>query len=201
LLLSFVAHATAFGLWKVSRVSLASTVAAGPRSGDPVAAAGGGALRAIQFRPPPEIVVPPPPAKLVPHVRPQVQSPPPLILRPASLSAALPAPGAPGRGMEHGAGRGDGGSEASGKYRLIAPRPRSIIPEWDPPKEVRGTQVLVRVLIDRWGRPTGAVELHPETPNRRFNRRLVDKVLRMDYEPARRHGRPISAWAEMTFLF
>jgi len=106
-----------------------------------------------------------------------------------------------GPGLQGYDGGGDGGSDAEGRFRVTAPEPRSIIPEWDPPAEVKGMHVMVRVLIDPYGNPIGDVELRPSTPNRGFNKRLREKVLQMDYKPARRQGRNIAAWAEMTFVF
>jgi hypothetical protein len=62
-------------------------------------------------------------------------------------------------------------------------------------------RVTARVLVNAEGKPIGDVQLHPPTPNGDFNRRLVDKVLRMEYIPARREGEAVEAWAEITFVF
>ncbi len=62
-------------------------------------------------------------------------------------------------------------------------------------------RVTARVLVDAEGKPIGDVQLDPPTPDRDFNRRLVDKVLQMEYIPASRDGEPVEAWAEITFVF
>jgi len=59
----------------------------------------------------------------------------------------------------------------------------------------------VRVFVDAEGRPTGEVQLRPPTPNKRFNRKLIENVRRMEYYPARRNGLPVPGWAEITFVF
>jgi TonB family protein len=62
-------------------------------------------------------------------------------------------------------------------------------------------RVTIRVEVDKRGRATGQVELVPPTPNKKFNRQLMDKARRMQYYPARRDGRPVTGWAEITFVF
>lgn len=111
-------------------------------------------------------------------------------LRPVGLgTAGLP------EGTTGGAGEG-GGTEG-----VVPPVPRSVFPEWDPPAAVRGMEVTVRVRVDAEGRPTGEVRLLPPTPDRSFNRRLLEKARRMEYHPARRGGVPVPGWAEITFVF
>lgn len=204
LCISVALHAAVFLLWRGELAPLPGTVAAGTRAGDFAAAAGGGVMQAIAVAPPREIVVPPRPDPLSsleePDVREQVAEEQRLAATFAGL-AGPPAGARVGPGLPAAAGRGDAGADAEGRFRVTAPEPRSIIPEWDPPRAVRGMEVMVRVLIDPHGRPTGDVELRPRTPDAGFNRRLIEKVLQMDYRPARRHGRPITAWAEMTFVF
>jgi hypothetical protein len=170
------------------------------------AAAGGGAIEAIAIAPPRQIVVPPPPEKVpqfdAPEVEVDLTPEQQLAVRFAALRGGTWFVGQQvGPGLPVAAGRGDGGADSEGLFRVTAPEPRSIIPEWDPPGEVKGMRVMIRVLVDQYGQPTGEVELRPRTPNAGFNKRLIQKVLQMDYKPARRHGRAISAWAEMTFIF
>lgn len=62
-------------------------------------------------------------------------------------------------------------------------------------------RVTVHVHVDAKGRPSGEVRLDPPTPDSAFNRRLVDKIRRMEYEPARRNGEPVAGWAQITFVF
>ena len=81
-----------------------------------------------------------------------------------------------------------------------APEPRVIVPEWDPPDEIRGTSVQIRILVSAEGRAL-EVELRPRTPNAGFNRRLEETYMQMDYKPGRRMGRPITAPAEITLIF
>jgi hypothetical protein len=57
-----------------------------------------------------------------------------------------------------------------------------------------------RVLVSAEGRALD-VELRPRTPNARFNRRLVNTYMQMDYKPGRRMGRAITAPAEITLIF
>ncbi|MEN8144118.1 MAG: energy transducer TonB [Gemmatimonadota bacterium] len=203
--LSVLLHAALIFGFRGDLEPLSTTVAAGQRAGDPVAAAGGGILQAMNIALPNQIEVPPPP-EIVPDLDEpelEVTEPPEERLSPSrDLASATSFPGNDRRvGVARAVGRGDAGADAEGLYRVTAPEPRSIIPEWDPPREVKGMQVMVRVLVDERGAPLGDVELRPPTPNRGFNKRLREKVLRMDYKPARRQGRAISGWAEMTFIF
>jgi hypothetical protein len=62
-------------------------------------------------------------------------------------------------------------------------------------------RVTARVLVSAEGQPLGEVQLVPPTPDQAFNRRLVEKVLQMQYIPGRRDGEPVEAWAEITFVF
>ncbi len=192
--------------WRNELPPLPTTVAAGPRTGSAVAAAGGGALLAMNLAPPRTIEVPPPPTPMPEFMEPEVDvntpEEPQLTAQNLDMAGNASFRGAQGGpGLEGYDGGGDGGSDAEGRYRVTAPEPRSIIPEWDPPSDAKGMPVIVRVLIDPHGNPASDVELRPNTPNRKFNKRLREKVLRMDYKPARRQGRAITAWAEMTFVF
>ncbi len=191
-------HAAVFLLWRglpaadVPGGPAASSVAAEPRPTE-------GALRAVDLAAsaaPEEI--PPPPAPRLNAFAPPLdwddasESP---SLGPVSLErepGGSPAEGGSERGR--GADRGPG----SGTH---GPVPRSILPQWDPPPDVRGMRVSVYVHVDAEGRPSGEVRLDPPTPDSAFNRRLVEKVRRMEYEPARRDGEPVAGWAQITFVF
>jgi hypothetical protein len=199
-------HLAVLLLWRTELSPLPMTVAAGPRTGSAVAAAGGGPMQAMNLAPPRTIEVPPPPTPMPEFMEPEVAvdmpEEPQLNAQNLDMAGNASFRGTDGGpGLEGYDGGGDGGSDPEGRFRVTAPEPRSIIPEWDPPGEVKGMQVMVRVLIDPYGNPIGEVELRPSTPNRKFNKRLREKVLMMDYKPARRQGRPITAWAEMTFVF
>ena len=205
LLISVAVHAAVFLLWKNDLQPLPGTVAAGLRMGDAVAAPGGGIMQAIALAPPREIVVPPPPEEVpdfdAPEVEVRMPPEPQLQARFADMRSGVAFPGPDeGPGRPDGTSRGDGGSEAEGRFRVTAPEPRVIVPEWDPPDEIRGTTVQIRVLVSAQGRALD-VELRPRTPNARFNRRLVDTYMQMDYKPGRRMGRAITAPAEITLIF
>ncbi len=202
---SLLLHLAALLLWRVDPVSLGSSIAAGPRAGDPIAAAGG-AMQAMRVRLPEEIVVPPPPERLVYDARPvevELRMDPQIAttdldvaLGEARLVATSRGPGLPGM-----TGRGDDGAAATGNSRLLDGTPRSLIPEWDPPADVRGMEVTVRVLIDEAGRPL-EVRLQPQTPNGGFNKKLISKARLMEFNPVRdRSGRPVQEWTEFVLVF
>lgn len=100
-------------------------------------------------------------------------------------------------GEEAASGAGDG----PGEEGLSPPVPRSLLPDWSPPEEVRGHRVTVRVEVDERGRPTGRVELVPPTPSQAFNRELRRRMTRLEFTPGRRDERAVTAWAEITFTF
>ncbi len=204
--LSVLVHLAIFLLWQVNPISLGTSIAAGPRTGDPVAAAGGGAMRSMRYRLPEKIEVPPPPEKFVVDERPiELELPEDPQIATLDLSTALgearemattPGPGLPGM-----TGRGDGGSDATGNSRLLDGTPRSLIPEWDPPQDVRGMEVTVRVLINERGQPL-EVRLQPQTPNRGFNNKLIRKARLMEFNPVRdRSGRAVQEWTEFVLVF
>jgi hypothetical protein len=194
-----------FFLWKAELQPHPGTVAAGLRMGDAAAAPGGGVMQAIALAPPREIVVPPPPEEVpefdAPDVEVRTPPEPQLQARFADMRSgvAFPGPGE-GPGRPDGEGMGDGGTEAEGRYRVTAPEPRVIVPEWDPPDEIKGTRIQIRVLVSAEGRALN-VEIIPRTSNAGFNRRLVDTYMQMDYKPGRRMGRAITAPAEITLIF
>jgi hypothetical protein len=204
-LVSVSLHVGILLIWQSELQPLPSTVAAGLRAGDAMAAAGGGIMQAIAVAPPREIVVPPPPDEVPELDAPEVEIRTPaeqqLQARFADFSSgvAFPGPGT-GPGRPDGTGQGDGGADAEGQFRVTAPEPRVIVPEWDPPDEVKGTTVQIRVLVSADGRALD-VELRPRTPNARFNRRLVETYMQADYKPAIRMGRAVSAHTEITLIF
>lgn len=202
--LSLCLHAAVFLAWQTRLEPLPDTTAAGPRAGDARAAPGGGVMEVIAVAPPREIVVPPPPTAVPDHEAPAVVVRDPAAaelqaqfadLRSASFTGSQSGPG-----RAAGAGEGDGGDDAEGRFRVTAPEPRVIVPEWDPPEEVRGTRIQIRVLVSAEGRALD-VELRPRTTNSGFNRRLIETYMRMDYKPGQRMGRPIAAPAEITLIF
>lgn len=116
----------------------------------------------------------------------------------------VPASGAPrlalaGEGPPA-SGRGSSGPEGDPSV-VSPPVPRSLLPQWSPPEEVRGERVTVHVEVGPDGRPTGHVRLEPPTESERFNRRLREALTSIRYRPGTRAGSPVTAWAEITFVF
>ncbi len=196
LLVSAVLHGILFVAWRgVPSGGLAGGPAESARAA-PTLAYGGDALQAISVSAPRpfEIPAPPEPAELTDELVLDVLE----VGGPVSVTLGLPGPvrgEATGSGSSPGPGLGGTGTPTT------SPVPRSIVPEWDPPGQVRGMRVTARVLVSAEGRPLGEVELVPPTPDQTFNRRLVEKVLQMQYIPGRRDGEPVEAWAEITFVF
>lgn len=154
-----------------------------------------GAVRAVALAEVTREVEVPPPPEPVAAASPEVSAP--RLDEGADLAAVelTPRPAGEPGGAREGAEAQPGGGAGR------PPVPRSVLPEWDPPDEVRGTEVVVRVHVDSAGRPTGPVELDPPTGHEGFDRRLREKVRAMEFAPARSGGRPVAGWAELTFVF
>lgn len=200
LLASAALHATLFLLWRAAPLPVSEAEGAGTRAA-PVAG-GGAAMRALSVRLPERRPIPSPPRPVPVPDRPEITVESPAVspsFTAAPLAAPAPVRGGRGTGGATGAGTDSGAGEAAG--RMTPPVPRSLFPEWDPPDEVRGMRVTVRLRVDASGEPTGEVELRPPTPSRAFNRKLRENVVRMEYYPARRAGRAVAGWAEITFVF
>lgn len=165
------------------------------------ASTGDDAIRAVELREPRREAIPRPPAPVV-AAAPDL-SDGPVVASPRLTGARLASHGAPAPSPvgRTGASTGDGASEGGSGDRTSPAVPRSLFPAWDPPASVRGRTVTVRVHVDAEGRPTGPVELRPPTPDEGFNDELRERVRRMDFRPASRNGRAVSAWAELTFEF
>lgn len=200
LALSLAVHAALLFAWRSDVASRGASVAAGPRNGDPVAAAGGGAIRAIALAELRPVEIPAPPKPIPVLDAPDVDVSVPAERIAAAVSLDRPGTGGAQAGIAGGTGRGDGGADAEGRYRNTVPEPRVIIPDWDAPKEVKGLQVRLRVLVDERGRPVD-VELDPRTPDEGFNRRLIQSAMEMEFKPALRDGRPVRDWAVITRVF
>ncbi|MDT8435436.1 MAG: energy transducer TonB [Gemmatimonadota bacterium] len=198
---SVLLHGAVLLGWRADRLPPGATTAAGPRSGDALAAAGSGALQALAVSVPPRIEIPSPPAPLpvldAPEIefREPVESP---SLALGKLDGGRSAAGPPG--LAGATGRGDGGADAAGRRRNTVPEPRVIVPDWDAPRALKGMRVRLRVLVDERGRAVDVV-LDPPTPDDGFNRRLIDTALGMDFRPALRDGRPVRDWAVITRVF
>ena len=117
LAMSLLLHAIVFLAWRSEQAAAGVSVAAGLRTGDASAAAGGGAMQAISLASARSTVIPPPPAPLpsldAPEVVPVEAETPVLasgmLERPGSSPGQNPGfvPGVPG-----GTGTGDGGTDA-----------------------------------------------------------------------------------------
>lgn len=198
LLASVVVHAGLVLAAGDARVSLAGG-SEGPATED--VSPGDDAIRTVELRELRREAIPRPPSPVV-AAAPELSDTPavafPRLTGAQLASHGAPAPSPVGR---TGATAGDGASEGGSGDRTSPAVPRSLFPAWDPPASVRGRTVTVRVHVDAEGRPTGAVELLPPTPDEEFNDELRERVRRMDFRPASRNGRTVSAWAELTFEF
>lgn len=196
LLASVAVHAAAFAVARRAAVLLppspARSTAQASREPLDAVVPSRDVLRAVRVAETREIEIPPPPE--------DVSAEPAEVREPGEAAgAALAASGLEARGFRR-PSHGTGGSARGAP--VSPPVPRSVLPEWDPPDEVRGLTVTVRVRVDSAGRPVGPVELRPETPSESFDVRLVKKVLEMRFAPARTAaGRPVEGWAELTFSF
>lgn len=204
--LSALVHVVLLTGWRTDGPEDPGSLAAGPRTGDFRAAAGGGEMVAIAIAAPRPIIIPAPPASQPRLADPEVAvDEPERLVRAPDLSG--PVGGAVlisnrgGPGLLNAEGSGDGGNNPSGRDRRTYPTPRSIIPIWNPPREVKGMRVTVRVLVDARGEPTGEILVEPRIPNSGFDRKLRKELLSMDYIPASHGGLAVSDWAEMTFTF
>jgi hypothetical protein len=66
-------------------------------------------------------------------------------------------------------------------------------------RSLRGRQVEVWVFVDEAGRVVAdSTRLRPPTPDRDFNRRLIEEAAEWVFDPARQHGRPVAAWFPYT---
>ena len=198
LAISVALHVALFLGWRTDAPVDGASVAAGPRSGDPVAAAGGGAMRALALAEMRPIEIPSPPEPIPTLDAPDIAASVPRER--LSTGVSLSRPGGQGAGLTGATGRGDGGTDAEGRYRNTVPEPRVIIPDWDAPADVKGMQVRLRVLVDEQGRAVD-VELDPRTPDEKFNRRLIESAMAMEFKPALRNGRPVRDWAVITRVF
>jgi len=201
--LSAAVHALLLFGWRSASPTASGSLAAGPRTGDYRAAAGGGEMVAINIAPPRPIEVPAPPA-----TTPRLRDPEVAVNEPEQqvIAASLAAPGGgqgsrSGPGLSGAAGTGDGGTDRQGRDRRTFPTPRSIIPRWNPPDELKGERVTFRVQVDETGEPTGEIEVQPKVRETAFMQKVRADLLNMDYLPGRRDGRPVSDWVELTLTF
>lgn len=198
LLLSVLLHLTLFLIFHTTQERLTPHAAAGPPSGDPVAAPGGGGMRAITLRPPVEITVPPrPETPVIEPVEIQPTEEPQLALNEVELrdpGESLREGPESGEGLPGGEGGGDAGDAMSGLRRLIPPTPRGVImAPLDRPAAVRGREVGVWVYVTEFG-AVDSVRLEPATPDSEYNRELIREARDWVFEPAMRAGHAVGHW-------
>ncbi|HEX6939051.1 MAG TPA: hypothetical protein VF158_06535 [Longimicrobiales bacterium] len=208
LIASVLVHGLLFVLWRGDARPISPYAAAGRRAGDDRAAPAGGGMRALRLQtvapavarpiPRPPAPVPVPDVAVAPDVPIEPELPPIEI---ADLAGVAGAAGRDegahaGAGIEGGTGRGDGGTEAAGRFRVIPPEPRGVIlPPSDRPKEVRGKEVEVWVFVDTDGTVIpDSTRVIPSTGDAGFDRRLARQAAEWVFEPARREGRAIAEW-------
>lgn len=93
------------------------------------------------------------------------------------------------------------GELESADDRYVKPIARDILLDWGPSEPLYDVAVTARAHLDAAGRPTGPVELVPPTENQLVNDQIVSRVRTLAYQPARRGGKPVAAWVEITFVF
>jgi hypothetical protein len=179
--------------------------AAGPRAGDDRAAAAGG-LQAVNVRPLVEVTIRPPDPIVVPDVIVEVEEVQPQIeLAGAGLDglAGIDIGPLDGPGLPGGTGQGDGGTDTEGLFRMIAPSPRSMfLPPPGSPSSVRGREVRVLVFVDERGRVVAdSTRLVPTTGNAGYDGQIRQRAALWQFDPAKRGGQSIAAWAEYTLTF
>ena len=193
--LSVLAHVLVFLLWAGDPDFLSPFAAAGPRAGDNRAARGGG-LQTMNIRTPPPVPMNPPP---VPVPTLQNIDPPEFEDEPQEMADVLgEGPGTEGPGTETGEGEGDAGTAETGYNRMVPPSPRGmIIPPAD--ESLEGREVEVWVFVDATGRVVAdSTRLRPPTPDRDFNRRLLEEAADWVFRPATQGGKPVAAWFPYT---
>lgn len=204
LLASLLVHILLFIIFIRPAERLTPYAAAGPASGDPRAAPGGGGMRAMVLRPPVEIKIPPrPESPLVEPVPIEIPVEESML---AMNEIELPEPGEgtregpeEGEGLPGGEGGGDAGNAMSGLRRLLPPAPRAtIFVPMNRPANVRGREVTVWVFITQAG-VVDSVRLDPPTPNGDYNEELIRAAREWVFEPAMRAGRSVATWFSYTW--
>ncbi len=202
LLFSLLFHLVLLLVFRTTPERLTPYAAAGPAAGDPLAAAGGGGMRAIILRPPLEITIPPrPETPTIEPVEVELEEP---ILSFSEVELRDPGEGRlegseTGPGLPGGEGRGDAGNAMTGLRRLIPPTPRGVImAPLERPQSVRGREVTVWVFITQAG-VVDSVRLQPPTPDREYNQNLIREAREWVFEPAERAGRAVATWYSYTW--
>ena len=200
---SLLLHLLVFLAFRGDRLPRSPFAAAGPPAGDDAAAAAGGGLQALRLRivePRVEVIRPPAPIP-TPEAPIEVEVIPEPEPTPVDLSE-LPGVGGtergpePGTGIEGGTGRGDGGTEAEGRFRVVPPVPRGLIlPPSDRPGKVRGKEIAVWVFVDAAGAVVpDSTRLVPSTGDSKFDDRLKRQAAEWVFQPARKGGKAVAEW-------
>jgi hypothetical protein len=186
-----------FVSWHSEGPLLSPFAAAGPRSGDNLAA--GGSMQAMNLRTPPPVPIKPPPVPL-----PTLTPPEPIEfdteseVDPSDILGERPGEGEQNRGLEDGTGEGDGGTAEEGLFRLVPPSPRGMIM---PPSNsaLKGREIEVWVFVNAQGQVVAdSTRLRPPTSDDDFNRQLLREAAQWVFEPARKGGEAVAAWFPYT---
>jgi TonB family protein len=204
LLSSLLFHLLLLVFFQTRAERLSPYAAAGPAAGDPVAAPGGGGMRAIVLQPPVPIEIPPRPESFI--IEPVQVNPPVEEMVLALNEVELRDPGEGNRegpesgpGLPGAEGGGDAGNAMSGLRRLIPPVPRGVImAPLSRPSSVRGREVTVWVFINQAG-AVDSVRLEPPTPDSKYNEDLMREARDWVFEPAERAGRAVATWFSYTW--
>ncbi len=202
-LLSLGVHLLIFLIFGGDLAPPSPFAAAGPRAGDDRAAAAGGGMQAVNLR-----VVEPQPVPRAPAPIPApevvVEEPEPIPEPEVSTVEVAELPGTGGKeqgvgtetGIEGGTGRGDGGTEDEGRFRVVPPSPRGLIlPPGDRPGKVRGKEVTVWVFVTEAGVVVAdSTRLLPPTGDSKFDERLRRQAAQWVFQPARRDGAAVAEW-------
>ena len=210
-LVSLGVHVLIFVIFWGDGVPRSPFAAAGPRAGDDRAAPAGGGMQVVRLQvaavqpaqampipvPTPEVVV-----EEVPEPEPEPQPEPAQVEVPKVEVSAEPGSGGTQAGVgevlgrEGGTGRGDGGTEAEGRYRGEPPKPRGLIlPPGDRPGKVRGKEVTVWVFVTETGEVVpDSTRLIPSTGDSKFDERLRRQAAEWVFQPAMRGGKAVAEW-------
>ncbi|NJD10136.1 MAG: energy transducer TonB, partial [Gemmatimonadetes bacterium] len=98
-------------------------------------------------------------------------------------------------------GIGSGIGPGTGRGRLLAPSPNTILIPPQAPSAVKGRTVLVRLAVDSAG-IVREVELVPSTGDRKYDEKLRKTAFGWRFRPARdAANRPVAAPFEFEYTF
>jgi len=206
LVVSLLFHLAILFWARAERIPPSPFAAAGERTGDEQAAAGGG-MQAVELRiAEPQPIPRPPEPILVPDIEVETPEPEETEVEPVDLAALGQAGTTPGRsegdspGVEQGTGTGDGGTSDAGRFRVVPPNPRGLFIPPDAPRSLRGRPVTVYVFVNDRGRVVpDSTRLSPSSGDRRFDRALIGRANEWRFEPAQREGRAVAEWFNWEF--